>query len=840
MRTFLHARSTRIIRFVMILLGASALCLLITAALRVRALRDNTWQKDDAGRAAAMSARMASLPDSGRRTLNEADRMDAPIRELIERGGYRRAEALVQRQLETRQRWLGEEHEEVAASVALLGDIRYLRGDRPGAMEMRKRALAMRRRILGDRHPLVAESASALGRSLQASVRPAEAESLKTAALKLRRDLFGERSLPVAESLLDLGDFCRSRRQYDAALSYLERSLRVRRALLPPDSPEIAETLCNIGLVHLQRAQLRKAEPFLQEADRIAETSDHLSIESYALIESLYADALERRGDMAAAERCLESAIRAYEVIFREGLRGYPPSRGLADWWKLAALQIQQGHSEAAWASTERGLSRTLLDGLFPPDSTSTGSAVAGRLPWEATATDDPRFCTLAEVQRILPQDAAIVGWLERSRTSSDIVDYPYWGYVIRHSGPIEWRQIDAPEGAPPAASSPWIRDFTLTLYGAGEWPIAAPMKPEFREISRSACAERFDPLLPHLRGVRRLYIVRAGCTRRCPIEAMIDSTGASLGDRFEISYILSATMLVRGHEARPGGRIDPRSKVLFVGDAEGELRDQPAADAGLATDDQRVAKRAGQMTATRTQTPPLPGVRDEIGGIAPLFHNPTILLAGAHQEDAFADLAASGRLRDYRVIHIATHAEVPGYSPMESALIFSRPAAGAGTVGSTNGTTGSAVPRFLRPQEILRDWRLDADLVALSACRTGVGTWSPTEPMGGLCQALFLSGARCLLVSLWSVDDRATALFMERFYQNITGAYRDERSGMSGVAMSRPRALQEAKQWLRAFRDPDGSRPFESPAIWASFVLVGDPGDLGALDREANPANPL
>jgi CHAT domain-containing protein len=48
---------------------------------------------------------------------------------------------------------------------------------------------------------------------------------------------------------------------------------------------------------------------------------------------------------------------------------------------------------------------------------------------------------------------------------------------------------------------------------------------------------------------------------------------------------------------------------------------------------------------------------------------------------------------------------------------------------------------------------------------------------------------------------------------------------------MSKPLALQEAKRWLREFRDPGGSRPFENPALWAAFVLVGDPGDLRAED---------
>jgi CHAT domain-containing protein len=120
---------------------------------------------------------------------------------------------------------------------------------------------------------------------------------------------------------------------------------------------------------------------------------------------------------------------------------------------------------------------------------------------------------------------------------------------------------------------------------------------------------------------------------------------------------------------------------------------------------------------------------------------------------------------------------------------------------------------------------------VTLSSCRSDVGVFYFTEPVSGLCQALFLTGARSLLVALWSVDDRATALLMERFYENLTGSYSDMRSGGTGLPMSKPLALQEAKRWLREFRDPGGSRPFENPALWAAFVLVGDPGDMRAED---------
>ena len=763
------------------------------------------WRQEDAARLARTRAHLAALPESCRQAVAEADRADGTIRALISQGSYRQAHALALRQLETRERLLGEDHERTAASIATLAEVLLLRGDRGEAIRLRKRALAQRTRILGQRHPLVAESLAALGRSEKGFVHVARAESLFTAALDLRRDLFGTESLEAAESLLDLGDFYRSRTRFGLALDLLGQSLRIRQALLPAGSPEITESLCTIGLVHLQSGHWERAEPFLRSADRNVDSRPDTPIEIRVLTKSLVSDVLERRGDFPAAEQRIAESIRLYEAIFREGLPGYPPSRGLGDWTKLAMLQIRQGKGESAWASVERGLSRSLLDELYPPDSSAVPDGSEGGL------AERSRFCSLPEIQRTLAPDAALVGWLEASRTSNDIVDFPYWGYVIRASGPVHWVEIDAPPDMPAEAGSTSMLRYTLTVRAAAEWPLQAPMAPELLQLASAAYAERVRPLMRYLNGVNRLYIVKAGSTRRAPLDALIDSTGVYLGDRFEISYVLSATMLCRTQRAPEDRRHAATWEVLLVGNGpDGTQRSTRPAPSATASEGEGLA------------LPLLPGAQDEIRQIAPLFGHARLLPDDGEPQLELQRLAALDSLRQFRLIHIAMHAEVPGNDPMESVLIFPPPARAP---MNRDGTAKAPVTRILRPREILSGWHLDADLVTLSACKTGTATWSYCEPIGGLCQAFMLTGAKSLLVALWSVDDRSTALLMERFYQNLTGSYADLRAGSTGVSMSRPRALQEAKRWLREYRDADGSRPFESPARWASFVLLGDPG---------------
>src|SRR5262249_10569271 len=137
--------------------------------------------------------------------------------------------------------------------------------------------------------------------------------------------------------------------------------------------------------------------------------------------------------------------------------------------------------------------------------------------------------------------------------------------------------------------------------------------------------------------------------------------------------------------------------------------------------------------------------------------------------------------------------------------------------------------------------WDLDADLVVLSACETGLGKNAQGEGLIGFAQAFIHKGARSVVLSRWPVDDVATSLFMRRFYQNLLGKRDDLKK-----AMGRAESLREAKKWLRSLEAKDAekeieslppgergkvvkapkgqSKTYEHPYYWAAFTLIGDP----------------
>jgi CHAT domain-containing protein len=126
----------------------------------------------------------------------------------------------------------------------------------------------------------------------------------------------------------------------------------------------------------------------------------------------------------------------------------------------------------------------------------------------------------------------------------------------------------------------------------------------------------------------------------------------------------------------------------------------------------------------------------------------------------ATADASAPWR-KDY--VHLATHGEVDNQLPLHSALILSRD-----QLPDARRQLEVGLPLFdgrLSAEEVLQQWHLDCDLVTLSACQTALGKYERGEGFVGFAQALILAGSRSVCLSLWKVDDAATALLMERFY---------------------------------------------------------------------------
>ena len=162
---------------------------------------------------------------------------------------------------------------------------------------------------------------------------------------------------------------------------------------------------------------------------------------------------------------------------------------------------------------------------------------------------------------------------------------------------------------------------------------------------------------------------------------------------------------------------------------------------------------------------------------------------------DAVKESLFDRTLADYRILHIATHGELDTHHPELSRLTFS---------------TFDRQGRRRADSELLAHevygLELDNEMVVLSACNTHGGGSGRGDGLAGWTQGFLYSGTERVVVSLWSVNDRATAELMGRFYR-----FHFE----DGLAPAD--ALRRAQEELRAL--PRWSEPLH----WAGFVLIGE-----------------
>jgi len=245
------------------------------------------------------------------------------------------------------------------------------------------------------------------------------------------------------------------------------------------------------------------------------------------------------------------------------------------------------------------------------------------------------------------------------------------------------------------------------------------------------------------------------------PFETLTAAT--PLIEKFAIEYVPSATALAELRNR--ANRTDKGGALLALGD--------PA------------YTRAGGASERRTAWTPLPNTRDEVLGIGGLF--------APEKRRIFVGTAASERqlnaedLHAVRYLHIAAHGYVDEGLPARSGLALS--------------------DGVLEVAEILR-LRLRAEMVTLSACRSGLGQTLAGEGVMGLSRAFLFAGARSAVVSLWNVSDAATADLMKTFYSNLN--------------RGQPPAHALRKARLRLAKGPRRARRY--PYFWAPFIFIGAP----------------
>jgi CHAT domain-containing protein len=279
--------------------------------------------------------------------------------------------------------------------------------------------------------------------------------------------------------------------------------------------------------------------------------------------------------------------------------------------------------------------------------------------------------------------------------------------------------------------------------------------------------------------GVVRLIIVPDGFLYYLPFEILPLSPGDDyLGDRYLLAYTPSATALQTLQRFWKGGE----HKADFVGFGDPAFVSEADGDAAM--------NAATRFRFAGVELKRLKGSGEEVREIAEAFGE----RGSAYLREQATEYRAMRRSEGARFVHFATHGLIDDERPLYSGLALAPPE-------EEELTKVPHLDDMLQAYEMF-SLRLTAEAVVCSTCQSGLGKLHEGEGMVGMTRALFFAGARCVVVSLWPVDDRATSELMQAFYRAI-------REGRS-VAEALMRARTEIRERWPDLRD------------WAAFVVVG------------------
>jgi CHAT domain-containing protein len=226
---------------------------------------------------------------------------------------------------------------------------------------------------------------------------------------------------------------------------------------------------------------------------------------------------------------------------------------------------------------------------------------------------------------------------------------------------------------------------------------------------------------------------------------------------------------------------------------------------------------RGGRADIEKVRSwPPLPETAIELCDIRERLGvpNSAIILGARATEGQVKSLSEDGTLSRHRILHFATHAAVAGEldRAAEPGLILTPP--------QRNASDGAMLEQddgFLTASEIAT-LKLDADWVVLSACNTAAAAEEGAEALSGVARAFLYAGARALLVSHWEVNSAAAVRLTTRTFAELK----------ANPGIARAEALRVAMRDM-----VENGTGFElHPALWAPFVVIGDPGGLTAAQR--------
>ncbi|HEX6189738.1 MAG TPA: CHAT domain-containing tetratricopeptide repeat protein [Pyrinomonadaceae bacterium] len=603
------------------------------------------------------------------------------------------------------------------------------------------------------------------------------------------------------------------------ALDHTAQALLLQPAIIE-DKLREAALLHNVGLTYYKLGEFEKALAYFKEPLRLWQTNGRKRNEAVTL--KHIASAQRDLGRLAEAQASIEKSIALVEDLRNRA--GSPQLQAsflstLFNFYefygdlmmRLHAINPKAGHDLTALAFTEQVKARGLIALLTKARVDLRPGVGNSRL----TALTEPQPLVVKEIQQQLDGNTILLEY--------ELGDERSYLWAVTVDGVLSYQ---LPPRAEVEAQARRVYQLLIARQPA---PGLTDAQQRAREVAADAEYQTQATILSKMLlapvaaqlGTKRLLIVADGALQYLPFAALPAPTSQGTETRADFRP------LILDHEIVSL----PSASVLAV--LRRELADRkPAtktvavlADPVFSPDDARVKQRlASTRNPGTTQKPQaqtatssdrsstlgraLRSVRgeDERAGLQRLLFSrdeaEAILSAVRPRQSGLEALdfranrkmAMSDELGQYRIIHFSTHGLLDSRHPELSGLVL-----------SLVDEAGQPQEGFLQLNEIY-NLRLNADLVVLSACQTGLGKAVSGEGLIGLTRGFMYAGTPRVIASLWQVDDAATAELMKRFYRGVL------QEKLPPAAALRAAQIEMLKK-----------RNWQSPYYWGAFVLQGE-----------------
>lgn len=567
-------------------------------------------------------------------------------------------------------------------------------------------------------------------------------------------DLRGE-----ANALGNLGIVYKRIDRPQEAIGFFQQQLAIADEI--GDAQNAANALGNLGSAYFSLGQYQNAISFQQQylelskeiGDRLGEAVSlsslgeiHLALEQFSTAQDFLLKSVEIFENIRSSELPDQNRISLFETQ-------------LSVYRNLERTLVLQEFFETALEISERGRARSFVQLLSENlSSASEGLSIQG----------SPSF---SEIQRIAREQQSTL--VEYSITKSSSTEgLSIYAWVVNPKGELHFKEVPVDDslGNLSELVENSRRAIGINSRGGLESAISTSDENDATAQLNELYRMLIEPIVEWLPGdpEQRVVFIAQGELFLVPFPALQNEEGKYLIEKHTILTAPSIQALDLTHRQAATNRA-PTIELLAIGNPT-------------------MPEVLDPEKGTLVQLPSLFGAEQEARAVAAFFNTEALIGAQATEQ------AVKERISSARIVHFATHGLLE-YGTSEESRVRNVPGAIALTPSQNE-------DGLLTATEIIEELNLQADLVVLSACDTGLGRVTG-DGVIGLSRSLIAAGASSVIVSLWSIPDAPTAELMVEFYSQ------------------RQQGKDKAQALRQAMLITMKTHP--NPRDWAAFTLIGE-----------------